>query len=76
MNRSIKRQTYAHTLLALAPICNALASSVTHDPAEARQLTVDVMLWAWHLHDEADSPSMVKKQLLTEMSRRIQSRKL
>lgn len=64
-----KKQTEAFetVLLSHVDMCYAVALALTHDPDDARNLTREVLEWAWNLLNRADPDRTIKTQLLIMM---------
>lgn len=57
------------TLLQHVPLCFAVAFALTKNTGDARQLTQDLLTWAWEHREELDGAPNVKVRLLTELRR-------
>ena len=51
-------------LLSHVDVCLGVAFALTNDMGNASDLTKEVMEWAWHYFDHADTPPDIKKTLL------------
>lgn len=73
--RTIKQAKHAEAfeqvLLSYVEMCYAVARTLTRNPDDARDLTQEVLIWAWHLRDSADVTMNIKTTLLIELRKRF-----
>ena len=62
---------FEQVLLSHAKTCYSVAFALTRDSADARDLTRDVLTWAWHFHDQASGQINVKAKLLKALGERF-----
>jgi len=60
-------EAFETLLLSYVDMCYAVALALTHDPNNARNLTREVLEWAWNLLDRADANRNIKTKLLMMM---------
>ncbi len=60
-------ETFGQLLLAHVALCYSVSLALTRDQETAQKLTLDVMRWAWHAHDDADDTAGIKTKLLSAL---------
>ena len=71
MKQAEQAETFEQVLLSHVEMCYSVALALTRDPYDARDLTRDVVTWAWHLRDSADGKMGIKVKLLTALRERF-----
>ncbi len=59
-----QEETFETRLLSYVEVCYAVALALTHNPDDARNLTREVLEWAWNLPDHEDAGRNIKTKLL------------
>ena len=60
-------EAFETLLLSYVEMCYEVALALTHDPNDARNLTREVLEWAWNRLDRADADKNIKTKLLMMM---------
>jgi hypothetical protein len=71
MNQTTETETFEEVLLSYTQMCYSMALAMTRDPENARDLTHDVMTWAWHFRNNPDAQPVIKKELLGKLRERF-----
>ena len=61
---AIENGRFEQVLLSHVEVCLGVAFALTHDMNDARDLTQEVMEWAWYCLDRKNVPRDIKKTLL------------
>ena len=64
LKREKQTEAFEALLLSHVETCYAVALALTHNPNDARDLTREVLEWAWNLPDHADAGMNIKMKLL------------
>lgn len=64
MKQTEQLKAFEQVLLSHTEMCYSVALALTRNPDRARDLTRNVLTWAWHLRSSADGEKDVKKKLL------------
>ncbi len=67
MKQAEQADAFEQILLSHTEMCFSVALALTRNPVRARNLTRNVLTWAWHLRGRADSDKDIKKKLLTTL---------
>lgn len=67
MKQAEQADAFEQVLLSHTEMCYSVAFALTRNPVRARNLTRNVLTWAWHLRRSADSGKDIKKKLLTAL---------
>ena len=67
MNKTQHVDDFEQTLLNYVETCYSVALALTCDPYEARDLTRNVLTWAWRSRDKVVGRSGIKRKLLAKL---------
>jgi DNA-directed RNA polymerase specialized sigma24 family protein len=62
--KSEPAEPFEEVLLAYVDMCYSVALALTRDAYDARELTQDVMTWAWYFRDTENGTADIKMKLL------------
>lgn len=71
MTQAERVKVFEDVLLSYVEVCYAVAHTLTRNPKVARDLTREVMTWAWQLRESADAETNIKNRLLSELRARF-----
>jgi DNA-directed RNA polymerase specialized sigma24 family protein len=71
MKQEKQTEAFETMLLSYVDMCYAVALALTHNPNDARNLTREVLEWAWNLLDRGDADKYIKTKLLVMMRRKF-----
>ncbi|MBI5091842.1 MAG: hypothetical protein HZB26_05280 [Candidatus Hydrogenedentes bacterium] len=71
MKQATQVESFERALLAHVEVCYSVALALTRDPYDARDLTRDVVTWAWNRRKSADGNTGIKRKLLTALRARF-----
>ena len=60
-------EAFETLLLSYVDMCYAVALALTHNHADAKDLTLEVLEWAWQIRNREDAAKSIKKTLLAAM---------
>jgi len=67
MNKTEHPEDFEQILLRYVETCYSVALALTCDPHEARDLTRNVLTWAWRSRDKVVGRSGIKRKLLAKL---------
>lgn len=70
MRKSEPAESFEQILLDHVNMCYSVALALTRDPYDARELTQEVLTWAWHFRDTENSSAGIKMKLLRALRER------
>ncbi len=65
MNKEHLTENFEQVLLSYTEMCYSVALALTRNPVHARDLTRNVLTWAWHGCDRRADTRTIKAKLLT-----------
>jgi len=71
MKQAKHAEAFEQVLLSYAEMCYTVARALTRNPEDARDLTRQVLISAWHLRDSADATVDVKRKLLIALRKKF-----
>jgi len=71
MKSAGQAESFEQILLSYVDMCYAVALALTRNPYDARDLTREVVTWAWLLRDRADCRRGIKRKLLAALRERF-----
>ncbi len=57
-------------LLSYAELCYSVSLALTHNPGNARELSENVLTWAWHRYSHDEGKTVTKRELLNRLRER------
>ncbi len=70
MRKPDPAESFEQILLDHVGMCYSVALTLTRDAYDARELTQEVVTWAWHLRGTANGTTGIKMKLLTALRER------
>jgi len=71
MEQTKNAEAFEQVLLSHVDMCYMVACALTRNQEDARELTREVLIWAWRHRNGADIMTDIKKKLLAELRKKF-----